>query len=433
MIRIGVFSDTHIGRNIPRVVGDARRIAFREAFRQAIDIFINSRVDYVLHCGDLFEKRSMSVEDVNFVKNEFYRLVKTSKEIWGKDVKIIAIRGNHDGALSSCVLEYVTHPVADYFQVIGETLQEVLKYYKDDRILVVGLGHHPHIRSRVKKLIKEIDNIIQSSSDRLFRILLLHNYVENFGDIPPSTPEQSVVDLQDLRSIDVDLVILGHYHEGSRLIKFNGSSLLIPGATEAIDLGEKGPFKIHLLDIDEDKKIEEKAIELTPSHHISIRKVFSPDPKPLEWFKNKVLEEITDFIAELEKLNMLGILKVKVNGVVTDVKIFSKILLEDEINEIKEKNSKLLYLEIEEDLTPLVKEEVKDVSTISSEEMFKELFKELGDEPSILELVDETSIALEEKASEKTGILKDSDRANFIERWVRILMKKAGEDYDKTL
>ena len=67
-LRIGVFSDTHVGRNIPRVLRDARRKAFRHAFKQAIDIFIENDVDYVIHAGDLFEKRSMTPDDAVFVK-----------------------------------------------------------------------------------------------------------------------------------------------------------------------------------------------------------------------------------------------------------------------------------------------------------------------------------------------------------------------------
>lgn len=88
-IRIGVFSDIHVGRNIPRVLGDAGGKAFHHAFKQAVTVFVGEKVDYVLHGGDLFEKRSMMLEDAVSVKEELYRLIKES----GKNVEIIVVRG----------------------------------------------------------------------------------------------------------------------------------------------------------------------------------------------------------------------------------------------------------------------------------------------------------------------------------------------------
>lgn len=426
-IRIGVYSDTHVGRNIPRIVGDARRLAFREAFKQAINIFIDNGVDYVIHGGDLFEKRSMTPEDVAFVKDEFYRLSRVSREKHGKNVKIFVVRGNHDGAPSSCVLEYVTHPIADYLQIIGESLKEDLQYYRDDKILVVGLGYHPFIKKKLKDQINNLSEIVKSCRHNQFKILLLHNYVEEIHDIPPHTPDHSIIDLDDLENIDVDMVVLGHYHEKSRLKKLKDLFFLIPGATEAIDLGEKGPFGVYILDIDYNKEVKEKFIELTPSQHISVRSISSDEPKPFQWFREKVLEEISMFNDELRMKNLPGILKIRVSGVVIDAGPFSRILLEDEVRKIREDNPSILHLEIDENIKPLVKRESKEATTISREEMFRDLLNELGQEPSLIELIEEISVALEEKASEKTGLLKDSDRLVFVDKWYKILMSKVEE------
>ena len=144
-LRIGVFSDTHVGRNIPRVLRDARRRAFRHAFKQVIDIFIENDVDYVIHAGDLFEKRSMTPNDAVFVKWEFYRLAKTIEERSGKRIEIITVRGNHDGSPSSSALDFITHPMAEYFKVIGEkTLEGVEEAYVGDGLNVIGMGYHPY-------------------------------------------------------------------------------------------------------------------------------------------------------------------------------------------------------------------------------------------------------------------------------------------------
>ncbi|MCL7389129.1 MAG: metallophosphoesterase [Thaumarchaeota archaeon] len=428
MLRIGVFSDSHIGRNIPRVVGDARRHAFREAFKQAINIFIDNRVDYVVHGGDLFEKRSMTPDDARFVKDEFYRLVKNSREKWEKDVKIFIVRGNHDGALSSCVLEYITHPLADYLQIIGESIKEELQYYSGGDILVTGIGYHPFIRKKFKDFIGSLSEIVDSSKNNQFKILLLHNYIEGVNIIPPYTPEHSIINREDLEKIQVDIIVVGHYHEKGEVKEKDNLKFIMPGAIEAVDLGEKGPFGVYILDVDDSGRIQAKFIELKPSQHIALRRVFSEEPKPLQWFKDRVLEEISIFMNELSEKKLPGILKIKVSGTASDLKVFPRIFTEEELRGIREDNPNLLYLEIEEDITPIIREESGGVMPISREDLVKDLFKELSQEPSIVELIEETSLTLEEKASEKTGLLKDSDRSVFVERWASILLSKVEAD-----
>jgi len=234
--RIGVFSDTHIGRNIPRVVGDARRKAFRHVFKQAVDIFVKEKVDYVLHGGDIFEKRSMTPEDAVFVKEEFYRLVSESE----KDVQIIAVRGNHDGSPTSSALDFITHPIAKYFHVIGDkVLTGTPESFSDKRLRVSAMGYHPYAK---KKIMDVAEVLKESLRGEEYKILLIHNYVDGIHDIPPITPDHSVIAPKTLKSLGADLVITGHHHESRGLIKRGDQTYLVPGATEAIDLAEKKPF-----------------------------------------------------------------------------------------------------------------------------------------------------------------------------------------------
>lgn len=426
MLRIGVFSDTHVGRNTPRVVGDARRAAFRDAFRQAIDIFIDSKVDYVLHAGDLFEKRSMTVEDVAFVKAELYRLSRSSKEKWGKDVRVLSLRGNHDGMPGGCVLEYLTHPAADYFKVIGDGVGETLEHYVDDKVLVVGVGYHPHIRGRLPRAVREISGLLESSGGGLFKISLFHNYVEGVGDVPPHTPEHSTIPLKELERLNVDLVVLGHYHEGFGPLRVGGRLLLAPGATEAVDLGETGPFSVEILEVEDGGDVQARRVQLKPSHKISTRRISPPEPQPLEWFRKEVLRVVEEFYGELEEAGLPGILRVIVSGRVKDSRALMKTITEEELGDIMRAHPRLLYLEVREEVEPAIEED-RGIYTAYREDMLKELFREMGDDPEIPALVEETMMALEEKASEKTGLLRDSDRAMLVDGWVRILLDRASK------
>ena len=425
-LKIGVFSDTHVGRNIPRVLRDARRKAFRHAFKQAIDIFIENDVDYVIHAGDLFEKRSMTPDDAVFVKWEFYKLVKNIEKRSGKKIQIIAVRGNHDGSPLSSALDFVIHPMADYFQVIGEkVLEGVEEAYIGDGLSVIGMGYHPYAR----KKFEETSKILKKIKIDGYRILVLHNYVEDVHDIPPQTPEHSVIRLEDLEKLDVDLVITGHHHERLGFKKTGGKLFLVPGATEAIDLAERGPFGIYILDIRESELVAHKFVEINPLQVIGVKKVVSDKPMKLDWFRRRCLEEIESFALNLDRE---GILKLNVSGLIAEDEPFPQLDIQGEIQKLMEKYDKLIHVEVSEELSSIIRPDLKGVKGgISRDEIVREIFGVLGEKiGEAAEIVEDVAMALDEKASERTGLLKELDRKRFSDRWLRLLSNYVGEDND---
>lgn len=428
MVRIGVLSDTHIGRDIPKIVGEARRRAFRHAFREAVNILVNSNVDLVLHGGDLFEKKSMRSEDAVFVKDEFYRLVKNVKEKSSKEVNILIIRGNHDGTSLNSVLDYVTHPVADYFKVLEFDKEGGLgEYYTDGDVAVVGVGYNPHIRSRFKNMLNDINSIFSSFESGLIRVLLIHNYIENISNVPPS-PQHTLIDLNDILKLNLDIVIAGHYHEKDNIVNVGrGIKIIIPGSTEAVDLDEKGPFGIYVVDIDEEKNIDARFMHIEPLQRIEMAKIYSEKPQSIEWYEKRAEEEILRFVAKLDEERREGILKIKLQGKLLEEKHVSRMFHEDELEKIKKENPLLLFIDIEEDLRSIVSpSEDTTFKRFSREELIRNIFRDIEEE-SVVEIVEETIVALEEKGSERTGLLKDSDRSIFVDKWVKIFLEKTME------
>jgi DNA repair exonuclease SbcCD nuclease subunit len=185
-LKIGILADTHVGRNIPRVVGDLRREAYRYAFAKAMNILINENVDYVIHAGDLFEKRSMSSDDSMYVKNEFQRLIDSIKAKSGKDVQILVVRGNHDGTLDNNALDYVEHPLAKYLKVIGdETLRGKPEIFDDGTLSAVAVGYTPYIASRFKEIKQTIEDSLSKASNEPF--LILHTFISGYHELPPGS------------------------------------------------------------------------------------------------------------------------------------------------------------------------------------------------------------------------------------------------------
>ena len=424
--KIGVFSDTHVGRNVPRVLGDARRRAFRHAFKQAVSKFIENGVDYVLHGGDVFEKRSMIPEDAVFVKEELYRLIRESEDRWGKRVEILAVRGNHDGSPASSALDFVTHPLADYFHVLGdEVLEGREDVYWDGRMRVSAIGYHPYARGRFEEL---ADVVRSALSGKGFKVLLIHNYVEGVHDIPPSAPEHAVADAEVVKEMGADLVVSGHHHEPIGLKKVKGQLYLLPGATEAVDLGERGPFGVHILEIKDGELASHRFLELKPLHLIESRLVSSSKPMPLEWYRERCLSEVKGFAERLEAEEAEGILRLHVAGVVAGPELLPELGVEEELRALREKHTRLIHVELVEDLEPILGgEEIEVEAGAPREEIVREVFGGLGaGVEEAAELVEEVAMALEERASERTGFLKDSDRARFAERWARLMLKSLG-------
>ncbi|MBO3797652.1 MAG: metallophosphoesterase [Thermoproteota archaeon] len=418
-MKIGVFADTHIGRNIPREVGELRRKAYRHAFTQAINIFVKEKVECVIHLGDLFEKRSMMSEDSVFVKEELQRLVNSIREEHGGEVSVFLIRGNHDGALDNNALDFVKHPLAKYLKVVGEAAirgEEESYFFKGIRL--IGLPYHPYI----SRVFKNVKNVIQRGlkMEGEIKILVIHNFIHGYHEVPPGVPPHNCLTVGDFDELGVDMVLAGHYHGKVNPMESNGTLFLTPGATEAVDLSDEGPFGVYVLD---GRRV--RFLPIKPLHEIRNVKVDSRDAvKPCEWFVEQSVREIDAYSSNLQARGVDGIMRIVLSGYTENDPHSIDMSLQKEIAK-KTVSTGLLHV----DLVNRV-EDVKQRTVFSKLgsglDYAMEILKSLGGiSEEAMKIVEELSITLDEKASQRTGLLTDSDRSLFVKRWVQIL-EKAG-------
>ncbi|MEM2087731.1 MAG: metallophosphoesterase [Thermoproteota archaeon] len=418
-MKIGVFADTHIGRNIPREVGELRRKAYRHAFTQAINIFVKEKVECVIHLGDLFEKRSMMSEDSVFVKEELQRLVNSIREEHGGEVSVFLIRGNHDGALDNNALDFVKHPLAKYLKVVGEAAirgEEESYFFKGIRL--IGLPYHPYI----SRVFKNVKNVIQRGlkMEGEIKILAIHNFIHGYHEVPPGVPPHNCLTVGDFDELGVDMVLAGHYHGKVNPMESNGTLFLTPGATEAVDLSDEGPFGVYVLD---GRRV--RFLPIKPLHEIRNVKVDSRDAvKPCEWFVEQSVREIDAYSSNLQARGVDGIMRIVLSGYTENDPHSIDMSLQKEIAK-KTVSTGLLHV----DLVNRV-EDVKQRTVFSKLgsglDYAMEILKSLGGiSEEAMKIVEELSITLDEKASQRTGLLTDSDRSLFVKRWVQIL-EKAG-------
>ncbi|MEM2487646.1 MAG: metallophosphoesterase family protein [Thermoproteota archaeon] len=418
-MKIGIFADTHVGRKIPIEIGELRRLAYRHAFTQSIDTFIEEGVDYIIHAGDLFEKRGMTSEDSVFVKEEFQRLVNSIREKHGKSVSIFIVRGNHDGSCDNNALDFVKHPLARYLKVVGESLitgEE--EFYIDGKIMLVGLPYHPYI-SRVFDNVKPLISKIFKTDD-FIKILLLHNFIQGYHDVPPGTPPHNCLNMRDFKELGVNIVIAGHYHSRTSPVEEDDIIFLTPGATEAVDLSDEGPFGVYVFEIDSKPRF----IQIKPLHEIRNSKVDSRETvKPREWYIENALREVNAFCSYLKEKHANGILRLVVSGYLEE-KDPSAIdsALRQEVSKLIGQTG-LLHV----DLVNRVEEVPQKIAFPkmgTGLEYIMTVLEPLGENISeAANLVEEISTALEEKASPTTGLLTGLDRSRFVKRWLEIFEK----------
>jgi len=261
MVKVGVFSDTHVGNATPSNIGDLRRQAYRHAFTEAINLFIQEGVSCVIHAGDLFEKKSMTPDDSVFVKKELQRFVDNVRDKTGSSPTIFLLRGNHDGTGEQNTLGYVEHPLAQYLKPFGDkTLLGEVEACDVGNIRIVGISYHTYIETKFKE-IKPV--VAQSFADHSApNILVVHNFIKGYHNIPPGVPDYNTYTLEDFSDLPVQLVIAGHYHSKLVPMKTKDKRFLSSCATEAEDRGEAGEHSLWIRHVD----LTTRFIAIKPLH-----------------------------------------------------------------------------------------------------------------------------------------------------------------------
>jgi len=417
MVKIGVFSDTHIGRTIPNVVAEYRRKAFRHAFKQALNIFIEEEVEYVIHSGDVFERRSMTPGDTKFVKEELQRLV---DELDG-EVKILVVRGNHDGTPENNVLDYVEHPLAKYLKVIGDsTLKGKVEIYEDDRIAAVGFGYTPYPASKIGEVKESIRKRFEKVSAK-HKIFIVHAFIEGHQDIPPGVPDHQIIPRRAVKNVGADLIVAGHHHQHTPPTTIDGATILTPGATEAVDLSDETAHGVTIIELEE--KLNYSFKPLKPLYKIRNAVVdgagASREP---EWYMERGIIAAKEFSEMLKAEGIKGLMRLVLKGVIRGDKFDVEENIDRELGKLRKENPLLLHVVLKNNLRE-IGTSLSVTETTSRSEFLSEVFKPLGEKrrEAALQLIDEVEFTLEEKASTKTGLLKPSDRRRFVERWIKIL------------
>lgn len=268
-------SDLHIGKYIGTY--DLKEDT-EYVLNQVVDTAIRERVEVVLISGDVFDRPNPSEEAIKMY-------VSFLKELLDKNIKVIAISGNHDSGIRLSAYKNILGK--GYF-VEGEFNSPMRKVSLNDEYGPVNFYMLPFftpfiVKSNLK-LEKGLENYDLAMDEIIKRenidtsqrnIILAHQFVAGFKfggseeDFSYSNGDEKNVAGVGIISLDkfqnFDYVALGHIHKPQKIsretIRYSGS--LLKYKTSEID----GPDKsVVIIDLKEKGNIEVKLDPIKPLH-----------------------------------------------------------------------------------------------------------------------------------------------------------------------
>lgn len=292
--KIGVLGDTHLGysgrssyygefdelRTDKTTVNgiNIRTLDVNEAFRQAMDIFIEEGVDYVCHTGDGMDDWGYKQPFYyNFYMREVHRLT-------SEGIKYFEIAGNHNFPKKSNVgSELFKLDLLENVKTIHKGVYESVDI-PDTNITIHGL---PSTFSN--EVYKEELNKVSKKEGR-FNILLSHCGITDIEHYAKSE-SSIVVHIDELRKKEMNLTLLGDYHKFTDF----GNHIYYTGATERFSISEANEHpRVLIFEIDDETgEIELKEVFLNVRTMIDLPLIQAKD-KRVEEVQNEMIELLSD-------------------------------------------------------------------------------------------------------------------------------------------
>ncbi len=286
-------SDTHIGYSAytaldPHTGRNQREVDIENAFRQAVDMILDIRPDFVIHSGDLFHTVRPSNRAVGFSMEEIARITDA-------DIPFIVIAGNHSAPRM--------RETGSVFRIITK-VKGVRAAYRE-KYERTGVGDSmihllPHVHGGERFM--EQAALMEPSKEHGCNIAVLHAGVEGLRAFKYSTGEANE-DLINMAAIGegFDYIAFGHYHEFTEL----NERAYYSGATERLSFNDVGQEKGFIVVDTQPFRVEFKRLDIRPMM----------DLEPID-ARGKSAAEVMADIEERASRNVEGaIVRLKINGI----------------------------------------------------------------------------------------------------------------------
>lgn len=230
-------ADIHLGSILHVTCNEVREIdtLFKEgvykAFNNMCEFAIEAKVDFILLCGDVYDRESRTVRAAEVFYNQCARLKQNN-------INVYIIRGNHDPIGKSEEL----FNLPDNVYVFDSEKTENFEMYKNDKLIARIIGQSYKGKWEGRKVFE--DYIVNDNSS--YNIALLHTQLEpkNNNYLPCSFKEL-------IKNENINYWALGHIHK-CRIINEKSPAILYPGIPQGRDIGEREIGGCLLVEVMED-------------------------------------------------------------------------------------------------------------------------------------------------------------------------------------
>ncbi len=301
MARFAHISDVHLGGWKQQPMQDLNF----QSFRKAMDICINSKLDFVLIAGDLFDSAYPPIEILKETFSEFRRLKEAN-------IPCFIIAGSHDYSVSGKTFLDVLEKagfcknVTD-FEVIEKqrfpSPRDSESQKEKDTIILnptlfggVAIYGYPGKKSSLE--IDDLRRVKLNDAPGMFKILMLHTTIDKAkGTLPIDALETDLIP-------KADYYALGHLHIDFQYQNFIYPGPVFPNNFQELEDLNYGSFYIVDTESDNSLRKVELRIKEVVSIELEIKNALSATEKIIDELKDRDLEDkivLLRIRGELEK------------------------------------------------------------------------------------------------------------------------------------
>ncbi len=273
MVRFAHISDVHLGGWRQQPLQDLNF----QAFKKAVDICVEKKLDFVLIAGDLFDSAYPSIEILKKTFAQFRRFSEAK-------IPCFLIAGSHDYSVSGKTF-------LDVLENSGFCKNVVNIEETEDKIVInpvlyrgVAIYGYPGKKSGLE--IPELRKIKINDSPGMFKIFMLHTTIDKAkGTLP--------IDALETDSLpQADYYALGHLHIDFKYKNFIYPGPIFPNNFQELEDLKSGSFYIIDTEADSSEKIELKIKDVLPLE-IQITDAFTATEKIIsELDKHELADKI---------------------------------------------------------------------------------------------------------------------------------------------
>lgn len=360
---------------------------FFQTLREIFEHAISEKVDFIIICGDMFDKKQLDAETL-------FRTTKLLSMMKEAAIPVFAIEGNHDQRLTSdhySFLDYLSQEKLltllrpsltegkEYISPWDEETRtgSVYEISKDkEQLRLIGIGY---ITSSIQEeKISMLQSYFKEHSD-IPAILMMHGSIG--GGIPGSIDKALLEPLKE----QVQYIGLGHWHRHMEVDNW----IYNPGSMEHTDINRddisKGYFIVNLEHGHKDVQFFESGKRPALRTTLTLKNITTLEEAKdfIEHHFEKLAEDYSKEIAIMCKCTLRGTIP------------FSPLELSKKtVETLIKTHLDLLFLEYENLLTTpdmVFSEEIMTIADISSEALEQEVIKKLVSENS--EFKNETELS----------------------------------------